>query len=219
MQPYNGFETALNQYYDQWLASLPDEDDPGIRHTFSRRHERAMRRLTALQPKAYYPMVNRAWKRVLLAIIIALLLIFTSMSIGAVRKTITDFFVAVYERFSLIVQKDSVEIDQVFIITELPSGFELHSSKQLGAVVRYEYWHPNGNRLVFWQRPSSLMQAIIDTENIALEEIMLNDVVGYYYKNKEQKNLFWYDNSYCLGLTGDLDKESLVHIAISVRIE
>ena len=222
MQQHNGFEQALNQYYDQWLATLPDESDPAIQHTFSRRYKRKMRRLVAMQPKAYFPMVSRTWKRALLAAAIALLLFLAAMSVGAVRESVIHFFVEVYELFSTLIPRDDPDTgvgDGVYVITELPEGFELHSSVRFDRYARHEYLHPNGNYLVLQQYDPGTSQVKIDTENVSLEEITLIGGTGYYYINKGHGNLVWYDSGCAFNLIGDFDKESLIKIALSVQIQ
>jgi len=213
----------LRLYYDQWLATLPDEDDPAIAHTFSKRFERRMARLVARQRKPYYPIINRPWKRALLAAVIALLLIFAAMSVSAVRERVIAFFVEVYEFFSTVVVKNDPAIkavnDRAYLITELPEGFELRRSEHFDGNVRLEYWNQEGNGFFFRQYSPNAIQLTIDTENIGLEEIALKGVTGYYYGNKENGNLFWHDGDYTLWLTGDLDKEALVRAALSVRIK
>lgn len=222
MQSNNGFELAIKQYFEEWVASLPDEYDPAIQHTFSKRYERKIRRIIALQPKPYFHLVNRTWKRVVLVAVIVLMLFGAAMSVSAIREGVIQFFVEVYEKFStVIVMSDSGDRaldDREYVITALPDGFELHDHEQFDSYTRYEYLHPDGSRLIFRQYYSNAMQNTVDTEEVALEEVTVNGITGNYYSNKDQEFLFWHDNDYVLWLIGDLGKEALVDIAGSIVV-
>jgi len=223
MPPYNGFEQGLKLYYDQWLAALPDEDDPAIAHEFSKRFERRMARLIVQQRKPYYPVINRAWKRALLAAIIALMLFLAAMSVGAVRERVIRFFIKIYNTFSTVVLKpeslNGPMLAQIFVITDLPDGYELIASEQLELSTRYVYRHPNGSSLSFQQFMPDFAQFIIDTEGISLEDVPLDGFAGQYYSRNGRGNLLWYSHGYAFLLSGDLDKEILVRAALSVTPE
>jgi len=219
----NGFEQGLKLYYEQWLATLPDEDDPALAHVFSKRFERRMARLLVQQGKPYYPMVNRAWKRALLAVVITLLLMLAAMSVSAVRERIVSFIVRVYEKFSTVVLKpevfDGIVFAQSFAITDLPDGFELNSIKRFELFTQYVYCHPGGDQLILLQHLPYGTLFEINTEDTALEEVPLEGFSGRYYRSKEHGNLLWYSNGFAFLLSGDLDRDSLAQIALSVQPE
>jgi len=222
MPPYNGFEQGLKMYYDQWLASLPDENDPAIAHEFSKRFERRMARLFARQNRPYYPMVNRAWKRALLAVIMTLLLMLAAMSVGAIRERVIHFIITVYEKFSSVVLKPETldfTLAQSYMVTDLPFGFELHDVDRYELFARHVYRHPDGYQLIFQQYEATHAKFIIDTEGTALQEVPLDGAAGQYYSRNGQENLLWYSHGYAFLLSGDLDKDTLVQIALSVRPE
>jgi len=196
----NGFEQGLKLYYEQWLATLPNEDDPALAHEFSKRFERRITRLIVQQRQPYYPMVNRAWKRALLVVVITLLLMLAAMSVSAVRERVIHFIIGVYEKFSAVALKpgapDGIMPEQAFVATYLPDGYELYTIEWPDVFARYVYRHPDGKQLILLQHLPYNIVFGIDTETAALEEILFDGFTGQYYSRNGQGNLLWYSHGY-----------------------
>jgi len=138
------------------------------------------------------------------------------------RNSQPHFIVSIYEKFSAVVLKPEPPGDampaQTYMITDLPDGYELSGTARFDLFARSVYRHPDGRQLVF-QQCAPDFELIIDTEDTALEEILLDGFAGQFYSRNGQGNLLWYSNGYAFLLSGDLDKDTLAQIAISVRPE
>jgi len=212
---------ALELYEKQWLATLPDENDPALEHTFSKRFERKMRRLIGRRKKRYYPLINMAWKRVALAVAVFALMAFAAMSVKAIREPVVRFFIMVYEKFSTVVFGDvysvpEARIDQVFEIGNLPNEFQLQDRQQQDTFVRTLYVNPEGMKINFYQLLSASPLVQFDSENTEHEEVNINNAIGCFYHNKDANNLFWSDGTYLFWLISGLEKNALAAVAASI---
>ena len=211
---------ALALYEEKWLASYPSDEELARMYTLSPRFERQMARWLSRQRKPYYPYVNKAWKRTLIAATVALLLFAASMSVSAIRQPVVRFMVEVYEKCSSLFYQEKQEIGEEanYRPTYLPEGFSLISENLLDAVVILRYENAEGKSVVFRQYPLRSYELQINTEGLQYEDILIGAEQGVFYTNKGWNNLAWNDGSYAFILIAEIDKQDMLRIAESVDI-
>jgi len=211
---------ALALYEKEWLASLPSDEELEGMYTMSPRFMRRMARLFSRQSKPYYPYVNRAWKRALIAAVLALLLFAASMSVSAIREPVIRFVIEVYEKFSSLFYKtqDEIEIGAIYSPTYLPKGFIHAGSELVGIVSIQRYENTEGAEITFRQYPLREFEMQGDTEGLTLEEVAVNEYEGVYYQKNSWSTLVWSDEKYTFTLVAKIDKFNLIKIAQSVEI-
>lgn len=216
---YDNLARALALYEEEWLASLPSEEELARMYTFSPRFERRMARLFSRQGKPYYPYINRAWKRALLAAIIAMMLFVASMSVSAIRGPVIRFVIEIYEKFSSLFYQAENEITQgiVYRPTYLPEGFKPAGDESIGIISIQRYENAEGREVIFRQYPLRKFELQADTEGILLEEIMVNRHQGVFYQNNGWNNLMWSDERCTFTLVAQIDKSDMIKIAESVK--
>ena len=215
---YDNLKQALALYEEEWLASLPSEEEAARMYAPSPRFMRRMERLFLRQKKPYYIYVNRPWKKALLTVIITLMLFAASMSVGAIREPIIHFVIVVYEKFTALIFQTKQEIDEDIFYRPayLPEGYVLAKEEMLGAVMILHYENTGGTEIVFRQYPLHHFKFQADTEGVAAEDTNINGHQGVFYHNKDCSDLIWSTGQHTFLISADLDKHTLVKIAESV---
>jgi len=209
---------ALALYEERWLASLPTEEELSQIYTFSLRFERRMARLFSQQKKPYYPYVNRAWKRAVLAAAIALMILGASMSVSAIREPVIRFIVKIYERFSSMLFVAEKEIEEwLYRPSYLPDNYLLVYEEQFKWVIIQHYENTEGDEITLRQYRLTEFEFQVDTENVAIEDIEVKGQQGIFYRNKGWSNLVWSDGQFSFWLVARLHKEDMIKIALSVE--
>jgi len=223
----NMLKQALEICLEQRIASLPDQEELKNIHIFSSQFENKMNKLIRLQRKPYYSMINTVGKKVALIIItIFIALTTTVLSVDALRNGIFNFFIDVYEKFSVIFTDKSFSNDNdqiksiqtIYLPQYIPDGFMLTLEENHVIGLKYRYENPDKNFIVFEQLLIS-MKTIMDTEDRQIEEINTDKFKGIFYLEKELNNLFWDNGEYCFKLSSSISKNELIRIAESVVSE
>jgi len=210
---------ALALYEEQWITSLPSDEELDQLYTPSPRFERRMKRLFLHQQKPYYPYTNRAWKRVVLAMVLVLLLFAASMSVSAIREPIIRFVVEVYERFSSLFFQNAEDSDEwvTYRPTSLPKEFLFKSEELLAGITIQHYQNSVGAEIRLKQYQWSKVELQINTEGVARDDVEVNGNQGVFYHNAGVSNLIWSEGEYTFWLEANLTKSDLLGIAISVK--
>lgn len=171
------FKNAFREVVSSEFAHIPC-DEGSIDYTFSERFNKKMDKLIKAQRKSYYFLINTAAKRVAV-IFVAFLTMFTaSMSVKAIREPVINFVVEVYESFTrYFFDGDTTDnIDKVYTITDLPSGFTEFNKFENETNITTVYQNSNGNIIEFTQGISDNTTFNIDTENSIYKEIYVNKI-------------------------------------------
>lgn len=223
----NKLKQALEIYQEKQLSALPSQKELENFHTFSSAFEQKMRKLIRSQKKPYYMMINTVGKRVAIVVIVALMTITTTVfSVKALRDDVLNFFIEIYEKFSIVFFDDDhtpdtsivMKIDKVYTPEYLPDGFIQTSKIVSDVIVRYEYSDEKNNKLFFEQMILSSKVAI-DTEHRNSKKIDIAGNTGIYFNDKEYNNLLWNDGTYAFNLISTIDKEEMIKVAESITIQ
>ncbi|MGL4345182.1 MAG: DUF4367 domain-containing protein [Cellulosilyticaceae bacterium] len=138
-----------------------------------------------------------------------------TMSVEAVRIRVIEFIAEVFEEFtSISYQKEEErtvkEICDLYLPQNIPEGFIVVEEEEIFNNIHITYRNDLGEEILFRRIEVNANDMIIDTENTALEEILLEDRVIYYYENKEVKNILWIQDEYQLIISSKIDKDRLM---------
>lgn len=220
---------ALDLYCIEFCKTLPtDEELSGI--TFSEEFERKMQKLINRQKKFYYYWFNTVGKRVA-AIILVLLLSLTTItfSVRALREPVIRFIVETFEKFSSVVfvndksENDVIEttdfVLNVIVPTYIPKGYEFES--EFNDDVAYQSVYTNKNKsstIMYMQRINDESIVQTNTENVVYENILVNNYPAIYYSNKGTNTIVISGEQYIFTVEGTIEKEELIKIAESIKI-
>jgi len=197
--------------------------------TFSPSFERKMDRLIRAQRQSYYPLINRPYKKALLALAATFILLTTMVfSVSALREPVVRFLVEVYEKFSLVFYHQEAEeaaelpatIETYYAPAWLPEGYALDDDEQTEDAILWftqKYIDASGDEILFMQFIIS-SGALIDTENIQAVEVKVHGYSGLFYSNKEIQNLVWNTGQYGFRILGPVTEADLLRMAESITV-
>ncbi len=206
---------ALTREYDSMIPQASE-------HTFSPGFERKMQKLISRREKPYYIVINTVGKRAA-CIILAAIIVFTMtvMNVEALRNAFRDFFVNIFEKFSIVqsADKDNVPetIEDIYEITYDLCGFtkEVWVDTDLDRRTRYI---KDGYCVRFNQAVKSFFDERINTEDAAISTITINGHEAMYYcDNHNYDTIIWDNGDYIFTLSANIGKDKLIEIAKTVQ--
>lgn len=218
---------ALDLYCIEFCKTLPtDEELSGI--TFSEEFERKMQKLINRQKKFYYYWFNTVGKRVA-AIILVLLLSLTTItfSVKALREPVIRFIVETYKKFSNVMfVNDKTEQDIIvdFVLEKvipsyIPEKFTEESTFEDESGFQTVYISNDGSQSIMVMQivnDEAIVQA--NTENVVCENISVSNYPAIYYSNKGTNTIVISGEQYIFTVEGTIEKEELIKIAESIKI-
>ena len=181
-----------------------------------------MQKLIKRRKKPYYKLINSFRKRV--ACVLAIFLITSSvtiMSVEALRNTVANFFVEIYEKFTTVQSEEANDaptiIEDIYEITYDLSGFSIDFENNNDYSRNISY--VNGDISIdFQQYTKEMYDENINTENANLSTIHINDYEAIYFRDNHQYDcLIWDNGDYSMVLYSNVGKNVLIDIAQSVQ--
>lgn len=206
---------ALTPEYDN---AVPEMDN----HNFSSEFEQKMSRLIKRRNKPYFMFINTLGKRVACIIIgIFIASSLTIMSVEALRNAFVDFFMNIFEKYSIVKSIDTDEspqtIEDIYEITYDLSDYS------------YDLWvcddscrlteYTNGEIYInFEQYTKNEYDMHLNTENADIERMMINNHEAIYYvDNHNYNHIIWDNGDYIISLNSNIVLNVLIDIANSVQ--
>lgn len=207
---------ALKADYED---SIPNIEE----HKFSPEFEKKMRRLINRRNKPYYRIINTVGKRVAcIAVIILVASSVTVMSVEALRNTVTDFFVSIYEKFSTVQSVDDdvspKTIEDIYEITYDLNGFTI-DYEDYNEYSRYITYIKDDIVIYYEQYTKEMYDENVNTEDAEISTLIINGHEAIYFQdNNQYYNLIWDNGYYIISLGSNIGKDALIEIAESVQI-
>lgn len=184
-----------------------------------------MLRLLEKEKRASHRLVNAAWKRALIAAIVALLLLAAvACAVPAIRKSIAGLLIRENNIYGEILAADITreQIDDVYGLTLLPDGFSEAKEPIINstAVMRL-YSDKSGACINLMQTCSKFSQMTYDTENGKLYEKDTGKFTVYMHVEEMGGMAFWVYDGYRFTVTAvdvPLNEDSFIEIINSVNI-
>lgn len=226
------FKKALHDaLIPEYTAVMRDADDTA--HEFSPEFEKRMKKLIKRRSKLYYKLINSLDKRIAcIAVIICVVSSITIIGFEASRNTASDF---------IIKTVSEKEPEQLIIQSADKSGAVPQTIEELYDVTydlsEYEVIHDEANDIIYWKiyaRESEDDYIMVELKQYvkkhyftwiytaADSKITTIDINGHealYYlrENIGFHVLMWDNGEYIIYLRGNLDKNTLIEIAKSVK--
>lgn len=207
---------------DELYQNIPE-------HEFSPEFELKMKRLINKVGKPYYPFIKtRARIVAVVAALIILLSATTVLASETLRKTVFDFFVNIYEEFSIVTVDEtsnnhstSPETIEVVYSPSIPAGYTLVENLKTDNLISHYYVRQDPfNEISVKQQTKLSFTPTIDTENVDTTNIELsNGMQGFYCTNKGVHLMVLHNADYAFLLTSQGDLEELIDIAESLSIK
>lgn len=208
---------ALTPEYKQIL------DDASDTHEFSVEFEKKMQKLIKRRNKPYYKIINTVGKRVACIVVIVLLASsVTVLSVDALRNTVADFFVNIYEKFSTVqsVNEDKTApttIEDIYAITYDLSDYDvIYEEKD-----NYSYnitYIKDDVVIDFLQYTKDMYDQNVNTENAEISTISITSKEAIIFlDNQSYHHLIWDNGDYILNIRSNIDEDALICIAESVQ--
>lgn len=197
------------------LAGAAEEkyaDEPDF--AFSKRFEKQMKALQGHMRTGHDKKIGTAARNALVAAALIAIMTITALAVEPVREGIKNFFIEVFEKYSTVSfindkpKKSGLRHDYGFI----PAGYEKADELQTEKLYRILYRDKENNELTstaFTNRDT----AIIDTENVKTEDVMIQNITGLYFENKGVGNLIWTKDGITYYLNGKITKENIINMA------
>lgn len=221
--PDEFLEKAFLKAAEYELERLPEDD--AIPHTFSRRHQRRMKKVLR---QAYLPPTPKRpvflGRRYAVVLVAALLAAFGAvMSVEAWRQAFFSFFQKKYPTYSDVSyeQIKDISLPETLIKyapTYIPEGYVLTESDTSPASNYLYYENDQDESIFFLQMRLDTATFAIDTEREDFVEIDLGGQTARFLPNEGEYTLLWENSYYAFILTVNTDKDELIKIAKSTKI-
>lgn len=162
-------------------------------------------KLINLQKKPYWRYTNTPYKKVLIAIIVFIIAISSTMVVPAFREPIIDFVVKQYDKFSsLFVHDESlkysneqlpVKIEKVYTPSLIPNDYKIIDYYTDDLNVFFLWSDESDNTIEFYQKVISSYNNL-NTENTVMNEFSLGNYHVYSYTQTGVSSYIWYDKGY-----------------------
>lgn len=221
--PDEFLEQAFLKAAEYALERLPEDD--AIPHTFSRRHQRRMKKVLR---QAYLPPTPERpvflGRRYAVVLVAALLAAFGAvMSVEAWRQAFFTFFQKKYPTYSDVSyeQIKDISLPETLIKyapTYIPEGYVLTDSYEMPVTHLLYYENDQEQSIYFLQARLDVADFAVDTEREDFIEIDLGGQVAHFLPNEGEYMLLWENNQYAFLLRVNIDKDELIKIAKSTKI-
>lgn len=214
---------ALDEIYETEF----DKYKTGKKHFFSFRHRRMMRKLfkeldakpksEAVTEEYTYKAKKRRPVALVIAVIFSVLLSITAAAFAIYSfgfKKQPDHTIA----FSENIENAPTTIEHVYVIEPLPEGYA-EISRAKGVIACDITYQKGENTLTLTQCIKKKYKSNYNTEGYEIEKIDVNGHDGFFITVKNKTVIVWDNGDYILELYSTLDKNELLDLAKSTKIE
>ncbi len=224
------FEKAIQSLYDiQTAESLClEEQTKNTEIFFSEKFEKLMNKLIHRREKPYYVLINTAAKRVAVIILAAVITtVSATIGIAAIYQPFADFIMEIFDDHTLFRPNPDNQTSSVDPLAEwkaytpsyIPKGFEVtnQSTDDYSSFIRYSNQKGENFRII--QTLAGGAGTYLDTESAEGEYINIDGIEIFYYENKGENRIFFKKGVTMIFVNGNIDKNELINIAISLNLE
>ena len=218
--PHEQFKKALSEALIlEYEQSVPKT----VPHDFSPEFEKKMKKLIRRREKPYYRMINTAGKRVAcIACVFFVLSTVTVLNADAILNAFKDFSMNIRSVFSTVRPVDPQggpkTIEEKYVVTyPFDDGFQVDYQYESDTLRQITY--RKGDTTVFFdQYTKEMFDADVNTENAEMIPYSVNGKEAIFFlDNLGAYHLIWDDGDYILYLLANVDKETFISIAESVK--
>lgn len=216
---------ALLLQIERDIAALPPDDEARKMNLIRPEFDAKMRRICARSDRRdrMKPVLQTA-RRVAIAAMVAIAILFgTLMTNTAVRATIVEVIVEWYEQFTRFVgissEEEAKHIEaRSWSPAYLPEGYmEVSRFESDSTIVEYE--DHDGNLLLL-RYTVEINDLTVDNEETIYSTIEVDEITYYLSEAASEAKpnvLVWFEAGYRLNLSGHLDVDTLLSVAVSTK--
>ena len=197
------------------LSEMPDIETS---KDFDRRVDKIIRRMKT----GKYKKTRKVLRVFILVAILIVTFSITATGVDPLHERIRNFLIETFSDGSTIEFKDNSMTRGTLYseYTYIPEGYELVKHVQDPRFEKFVFEDSQGNQLFLSSRPNDESFSMLDTEEVGVEEIIINILPGLYYYKDDFTQVTWSEGKYNYSvhqysLTEQLSKEELIKIAES----
>ena len=217
----NILSQAIAVYMNEWLFSDEFKED---KFNKSKSFEKKMSKMIKSQHNIYHKLTLTRVRKFLCIAAIIIALFLSSLSVGAVRVFIANFFVnhfSTHDKLSANTEEGSypTELEELYELGYIPDGYELADESILDNSATYVY--VSGEvPLIFEQTTKDMFSFGIDNEFTTKTTEVHNRQEYYVNEHNDGSFTFIWDNGeYIFDLTAYLPKEAVFNLCNSLKIK
>jgi hypothetical protein len=224
----NILRQAFQEFMEEKLDSRIYSDES---FSTSASFEKKMSKMIKSEHNVYHKMtLTKARKALCIAIAIIILLL-SSLSVGAVRDFIANFYIQYFDTHNtLTAMLDDNEnypttLEKTYRLGYIPDGYELSDEDITENDASYLYSNSEGKNMLFTQNTKSIFNIDIDNEysNATTEvyqgQLYFVNVFDSDYAEGKRVTIIWDNGSYIFCLSAELPKEAVLDLCSSLKIE
>lgn len=189
----------------------------------SQAFEKKMQKLIKCEDNLFYKMTLTSTRKAICVAAIIIMLLLSTLSVGAVRRAVASFFTDIFDGYNVITtDTNSVgdypeTIKKSYIPTALPSDYEL-VEKVLTDKTTY-YCYDNGdNTIIFEQFTMERFFLYVDNKDSSFNKRVYKGQEYYTQNYKgESHSIMWNDSEYVFVLISHLSENDLLKISTSLK--
>ena len=228
----------MNVTLDEILAAAHDAEfsqyDNAPEHVFSRKHNRAMKRMFKAYEKQTAFLHNDImrkgsavshYRRNRKTVLIMLMVIFLAVLAGCSAIVYfhggfrTDVCTDNTQLFPMTLTDCPQKIEEVYYLSELPGEFELLEKSVSDISVYTAYINSaTGKTVTFHQSIKTAFEPRFNTEHSVLEEISIDENKGIGLEGRTDYIVAWDNGDYILEVWADLPKSEIINLAKSAKV-
>lgn len=202
-------------------------------HVFSRKHNRAMKRIFKAYEKRtaflYSDVMDQRtavphfrWNRKTAIAVLALIFLAVLAGCAAIIYYLGGFRTDVYpdntQLFPIDITDCPQRIEEVYYLPEIPSGFELLDEDITDISVFTSYVNSERKTITLHQSIKTAFEPHYNTEYFPLEEISIGEHIGIGLEGNTDYLVAWDNGDYILEVWADLPKSETINLAKSTKV-
>ena len=189
--------------YERIVAESADESAE-----YSLRHYRKMSHIIGERPPPSAGIRRAKLRRTAAALIAAVLLLLAGCTAAYYKDKIGDLFLNIYDTYikGSFAEDDSAndaKIEEYYVPTYLPDGYELKKELTLKAFLQYEFINGDGSALVFEQATINSVGFFINNEDGYTSSVTIGDRIVYSHVSNGTYAYIWNDENYAFTIYSD----------------
>ena len=204
------------------FSNIPDDLPFEPSEAFKRKMENLIKR----SRKPYYKYTATGLRRAVCVIAAILILMLSSLSVGAVRDAIKEFFITHFSDHAIIEHKNHIEnqivdsenkINNEYELGYIPKGFELAESiSENGFVnkvyIKEEYY------IMFTQTPAEEYSPNVDNEQSTMDYETYDGREYLVHQTGIDYTFIWDNERYVFDVSANIDKNEIIKMVKSLKI-
>lgn len=219
---------AFREYMDNLLESDIYRDDE---FETSVNFEKKMSKMLKSEHNFYHKVTLTTFRKVICIAIVIITLMLSSLSVGAVRDFMVDFFIEHFSVYDTVTStKEEIKehpktLEKIYVLEDIPQNYVLADESLIDNDITYIYIDDEGKDIVFSQSTYDSFVLNVDNEHtkkysetVNGQEYMVNvfDSEDLIYP---RITLIWDDGEYIFCLSANLPKEDMYNLCNSMKIK